>query len=119
MSLSAFYPAIQWWFSSRLGEPTEAQHLGWPLVGRGLHTLIAAPTGSGKTLAGFLWAIGQLLKSGPALPDAVRVLYVSPLRALSNDEQKNLQAPLAEMRALEPALPALRVDVRTGDTSPV
>ncbi|MFB3819465.1 MAG: DEAD/DEAH box helicase, partial [Candidatus Methylomirabilales bacterium] len=87
-------------------------------IREGRHTLLAAPTGSGKTLAAFLSALDALLRQGPALPDATRVVYVSPLRALSNDVQKNLQAPLGEIRAGDPGLPDVRVLVRTGDTPP-
>src|SRR6185295_11156766 len=115
-SLSAFHPSVRDWFGARLGEPTPPQRDGWPLIREGRHTLIAAPTGSGKTLAAFLSAIDGLLRQGEALPDRTQVVYVSPLRALSNDVQKNLQGPLAEIRALDPTLPELRVLVRTGDT---
>ncbi len=115
--LAPFHPAIQAWFASRLGEPTRPQREGWPLIREGRHTLIAAPTGSGKTLAAFLSAIDSLLRQGPELPDRTQVLYVSPLRALSNDVQKNLSGPLCEIRAQEPFLPEIRVLVRTGDTS--
>ena len=83
-----------------------------------MNTLIAAPTGSGKTLAAFLSAIDSLIRQGPSLKDETQVLYVSPLRALSNDVQKNLQGPLAEIRALDPSVPDVRVLVRTGDTPP-
>ena len=115
-SLAAFHPSVRNWFGARLGEPTPPQRDGWPLIRDGRHTLIAAPTGSGKTLAAFLSAIDSLLRQGPVLPDATQVLYVSPLRALSNDVQKNLQGPLAEIRTADPSLPELRVLVRTGDT---
>jgi len=115
-SLSTFHPAVRRWFSGRFGDPTECQRDGWPAIAAGLHTLIAAPTGSGKTLAAFLSAIDSLFRLGRDLPDCTRVLYVSPLRALSNDVSKNLQAPLAEIRALDPGLPEVRVLVRTGDT---
>jgi ATP-dependent Lhr-like helicase len=115
-SLSSFHPAIQAWFATRLGEPTPPQREGWPLISEGRHTLIAAPTGSGKTLAAFLSAIDGLIRQGGSLPEETSVLYVSPLRALSNDVQKNLQGPLAEIRALDPELPEVRVLVRTGDT---
>jgi len=114
--LSSFHPAVRDWFASRLGEPTAPQRDGWPHIRAGHHTLIAAPTGSGKTLAAFLSAIDALLRSGPELTDETRVLYVSPLRALANDVQKNLLGPLAEMRAADPSLPDVRVLVRTGDT---
>ena len=114
--LTAFHPSVQGWFRARLGEPTPPQRDGWPLIREGRHTLIAAPTGSGKTLAAFLSAIDSLLRQGKDLPDVTQVVYVSPLRALSNDVQKNLQGPLAEIRAADPSLPELRVLVRTGDT---
>jgi ATP-dependent Lhr-like helicase len=113
--LGRFHPAVRSWFSARLGEPTAPQREGWPLIREGRHTLIAAPTGSGKTLAAFLAAVDGLFRT-PSLEDATRVLYVSPLRALSNDVQKNLQGPLAEIRAADAALPEVRVEVRTGDT---
>ena len=94
-ALSQFHPAVQSWFESRLGEPSAPQRDGWPLIRDGRNVLIAAPTGSGKTLAGFLSAIDELFQQGPSLPDETQVVYVSPLRALSNDIQKNLQGPLA------------------------
>src|SRR5262249_42235491 len=81
---SPFHPAVAEWFTSRFGQATPPQQEGWPAIGEGRHTLIAAPTGSGKTLAAFLWAIDGLFRQGEALPDATQVLYVSPLRALSN-----------------------------------
>ncbi len=115
--LEGFHPAVQTWFTTRLGEPTPPQSEGWPAIRQGRHTLIAAPTGSGKTLAAFLSAIDTLIRQGQALADETQVLYVSPLRALSNDVQKNLQGPLAEIRALDPSVPEVRVLVRTGDTS--
>ncbi len=118
MPLSSFHPAVRDWFSERLGEPTECQRAGWPAIAAGENALIAAPTGSGKTLAAFLWAVDRLLRRPVPLPDATEVLYVSPLRALSNDVHRNLQAPLAEIRALDASLPEIRVDVRTGDTPP-
>src|SRR3954470_17292517 len=111
-----FHPAVQRWFGDRLGAPTAPPREGWPLIHEGRNVLIAAPTGSGKTLAAFLSALDGLLQQGSALPDETRVLYVSPLRALSNDVQKNLQGPLAEIRGLDPSLPEVRVLVRTGDT---
>lgn len=116
MPLAGFHPTIQRWFAERLGPPTEPQRVGWPLIREGRHTLIAAPTGTGKTLAAFLSAIDGLARQTFLLPDELRVLYVSPLRALSNDVQKNLQGPLRELLALDPDLPDIRVLVRTGDT---
>ncbi len=114
--LAEFHPAVRNWFASRLGEPTPPQVQGWPVIRAGKNTLIAAPTGSGKTLAAFLSAIDSLIRQGSALRDETQVLYVSPLRALSNDVQKNLQGPLAEIAALDPSVPEVRVLVRTGDT---
>jgi len=116
-ALGQFHPAVRNWFATRLGEPTPPQRDGWPAIREGRHTLIAAPTGSGKTLAAFLSAIDSLIRLGPELADETQVLYVSPLRALSNDVQKNLQGPLEEIRAADPSVPEVRVLVRTGDTS--
>lgn len=93
-----FHPLIRQWFADRMGEPTEVQLLTWPRIAGGEHVLVTAPTGSGKTLAAFLWALDRLLSG--ALPGGqVRVLYVSPLRALNNDIRRNLLAPLEELRA--------------------
>lgn len=91
-----FHPAVRTWFGTALGEPTPAQSRAWPTIRDGRHTLIAAPTGSGKTLAAFLSAIDSLVREGleHGLPDETTVLYVSPLRALSNDIQRNLQVPI-------------------------
>ncbi len=114
----SFHPAVASWFSQRFGEPTPPQRDGWPAIREGRHILIAAPTGFGKTLAAFLAAIDTLIRQGADLADETQILYVSPLRALSNDVQKNLQAPLAEIRAADPSVPEIRVLVRTGDTSP-
>src|ERR1700757_1740574 len=121
-SLGAFHPAVQKWFEDRLGEPTLPQLEGWPRIREGRHTLIAAPTGSGKTLAAFLAAIDSLVRQGieGALPDETQVVYVSPLKALSNDIQRNLEAPLAgisgELQAQGLPCPEIRAWVRTGDT---
>lgn len=122
MAKTPFHPIIDGWFASRFGEPTEAQSGGWPHIAAGRHALIAAPTGSGKTLAAFLSAIDSLLKEAleGRLEDRVSVVYVSPLKALSHDIRRNLEAPLAEIAA-EAAkagrlLPPLRAAVRTGDT---
>ncbi len=122
MSLDRFHPAVASWFETSLGAPTPCQTQAWEAVAAGRHTLIAAPTGSGKTLAGFLSAIDALVRDsrrGP-LPDATRVLYVSPLKALGNDVQKNLEAPLAGIDRILAAGGApgsgIRAMVRTGDT---
>ncbi len=121
-SLRAFDPHIRRWFSRTFGEPSEPQRLGWPAIASGANTLILAPTGTGKTLAAFLWGIHQLVTRGREmpLPNAVQILYVSPLKALSNDVHRNLEQPLAALRSeLERAgesFPEIRVAVRTGDT---
>jgi ATP-dependent helicase Lhr and Lhr-like helicase len=123
MPLSSFHPAVARWFASELGEPTEPQQSAWPSIARGEHALIAAPTGSGKTLAAFLAAIDALVREGieRGLPNEARVLYLSPLRALSHDVDKNLQLPLGgvarELRAMGIEPPAIRTWVRTGDTT--
>ncbi|HVH67516.1 MAG TPA: DEAD/DEAH box helicase [Gemmatimonadales bacterium] len=122
MSVAGFHPTIQRWFEGRFHEPTEPQRQAWPLIRQGRNTLIAAPTGSGKTFAAFLAAIDSLLCQGldGSLADATQVLYVSPLKALSNDVQKNLAEPLAEIRRTLEAqcLPdvEIRTLLRTGDT---
>lgn len=127
-ALAAFLPAVQAWFRAALGEPTPPQALGWPAIKRGEHTLILSPTGSGKTLAAFLWGIDQIYREMSAPPEdgageleeGVRLLYVSPLKALNNDVERNLRVPLAGIRRvgeeLGQALPRLDVLVRTGDT---
>ncbi len=125
MSLELFHPATAAWFRKTFAAPTEAQAAAWPAIRAGRPTLIAAPTGSGKTLAAFLAAIDSLVCEGleRGLEDECRVLYVSPLKALSNDIQKNLQAPLVGIRnqLLESCLPDvdIRAQVRTGDTPQV
>ena len=122
MSLSRFHPVIERWFSNRFAEPTEPQKRAWPVIQEGGDVLIAAPTGSGKTFAAFLSAIDGLVRQGlnGELRDEIQVVYVSPLKALSNDVQKNLSEPLAEIRATlaEQGLPDIEVRtlVRTGDT---
>ncbi len=125
MPLSSFHPLIQQWFASRFDAPTEPQCRGWPPIAAGEHTLIAAPTGSGKTLAAFLAVIDRLLREGlesGGLEETTRVVYVSPLRALSNDMHRNLHQPLEEIlelgRSQGYAMPELRVGLRTGDSSP-
>ncbi|MCB9879724.1 MAG: DEAD/DEAH box helicase [Planctomycetes bacterium] len=114
--LERFHPTVARWFADRLGEPSPPQVAGWPHIAAGEHTLIAAPTGSGKTLAAFLHALDALLQQGEALADELQVVYVSPLRALANDVQKNLQQPLAELRLCDATLPDVQVAVRSGDT---
>src|SRR6187401_1935048 len=102
MAFSAFHYVVRRWFAAEIGEPTSAQLRAWDAIAAGRHTLIAAPTGSGKTLAAFLTAINALLeesRTGP-LPDEVRVLYVSPLKALSTDVHKNLSTPCAGIERL-------------------
>lgn len=117
-----FHPLVRRWFSTQLGPPTAAQNEGWGHIAAGRDTLIAAPTGSGKTLAAFLWALNRLIERGTdgTLPDKTAVVYVSPLKALGNDIQKNLRRPLDEINALAVATgdstPPIRVAVRSGDT---
>src|SRR6201993_4479852 len=118
-----FHPAVRAWFERTFAAPTPAQRAAWPVIAAQRHVLIAAPTGSGKTLAAFLAAIDELVRTGVtagALPDETLVLYVSPLKALSNDIQRNLEAPLAGIRAelQRLGLPdvEIRPQVRTGDT---
>ncbi|HVU89976.1 MAG TPA: DEAD/DEAH box helicase [Pirellulales bacterium] len=117
-----FHPIIERWFRDRIGTPTEPQRRGWRSIASGHHTLIAAPTGSGKTLAAFLWCLDRLFRQGMAgeLANETQVVYVSPLKALSNDIHRNLEVPLAEIRAaaIEAGhrAPPIRAAVRTGDT---
>src|SRR5947209_6161941 len=116
--LDLFLPPVRDWFRSALGEPTPPQRLGWPAIAAGRHTLILAPTGSGKTLAAFLACLDQLWRQPPP-SDGMRVLYVSPLKALNNDIHRNLQVPLegvaAAARRLGQSLPVITTAVRTGD----
>ncbi|MGH7588357.1 MAG: DEAD/DEAH box helicase, partial [Gemmatimonadota bacterium] len=128
-SLAGFHPAVRRWFEDRFpGGPSSPQTRGWPAIRSGRHVLIAAPTGSGKTLAAFLAAIDDLVRlglsgdaDGPGiLPDETRVVYISPLKALGNDIEKNLQEPLAgirrELARLGQPDVEIRTAVRTGDT---
>src|SRR5436190_10039033 len=121
--MPTFHPLVSQWFSETFGEPTPAQRLGWEAIGSGRHTLIAAPTGSGKTLAAFLTALDGLFQEGlrGSLPDEVRVLYVSPLKALSADIHKNLALPrraiVGRAEALGLQHPRITAAVRTGDTT--
>ena len=122
--IDTFHPAVAAWFAAHFPAATAAQARAWPAIQAGEHTLVAAPTGSGKTLTGFLAAIDALVREalahGGELPDATQVIYVSPLKALSNDIQINLDAPLAGIRAelARLGLPevTIRTAVRTGDT---
>ncbi len=121
-SLAWAHPLVAEWFVSRFGTPTEPQEQGWPEILAGRTTLISAPTGSGKTLAAFLICIDRLVRKALAgdLRDCTEVLYVSPLKALGNDIQKNLEIPLGEILALAGQrgllMPEIRTAVRTGDT---
>ena len=121
---SLFHPAVAAWFDTSFAAATAAQADAWPLLKAGRHTLIAAPTGSGKTLAAFMAAIDDLVRQGveDGLKDETQIVYVSPLKALSNDIQRNLEAPLAGIRAelAHRGLPDvdIRAWVRTGDTAP-
>src|ERR1700723_4751144 len=122
-ALDSFHPAVAAWFSRTFDAPTPAQERAWPALQSGQHVLVAAPTGAGKTFAAFLAAIDQLVKEGlqVPLPDETRILYVSPLKALSNDIQRNLEAPLngigEELAALGLPDVEIRAVVRTGDTT--
>ena len=122
MALSHFHPIVADWFSGSFAAPSECQVAAWEAIKSGQDTLIAAPTGSGKTLAAFLSAIDELVREGEVfgLPDETRVLYISPLKALSNDIQKNLDGPLEAIHARlfeHGAMQfAIRTQVRTGDT---
>ena len=126
MSFFDFHPLIERWFFDRFEAPTEPQSLGWPHIAAGENTLIAAPTGSGKTLTAFLAVIDRLLKEsieGQLAEQGMRIVYVSPLRALSNDMHRNLSVPLEELNALAAEefsgvpIAQLRVGLRTGDTT--
>src|SRR5690349_10491363 len=122
IALAWAHPLVRDWFVNRFGSPTEPQMEGWPHILAGKTTLISAPTGSGKTLAAFLTCIDRLVRKALSgeLTDRTEVLYVSPLKALSNDIQKNLEIPLGEILQLAVArgmlMPEIRTAVRTGDT---
>jgi ATP-dependent Lhr-like helicase len=121
-SLAWAHPLVQEWFINKFGTPTEPQEQGWPHILAGRTTLISAPTGSGKTLAAFLICIDRLVRKALSggLTDRTEILYVSPLKALGNDIQKNLEGPLGEITALAGEkgllMPEIRTAVRTGDT---
>ena len=104
-SLEPFSPAVRSWVEQTFAGPTPAQELGWPAIASGRHVVVQAPTGSGKTLAAFLWALDRARPGG-----GTQVLYVSPLKALNYDVERNLRGPLAGLES------KLRVAVRTGDT---
>src|SRR5688572_9661336 len=123
MQSFGFHPTVARWFERTFGSPTEPQSRGWPEIQSGRHVLISAPTGSGKTLAAFLASLDALFRQGVTGPlsDETQVIYVSPLKALSNDIRKNLQEPLAGIRSLLLQTDGrdieVRAEVRTGDTS--
>src|SRR5262245_56324664 len=123
MALHDFHPAVRAWFERSFPSATSVQQQAWPAIAAGKNVLVAAPTGSGKTLTAFLWAIDELVRQGldGRLEDRTQVLYISPLKALSNDIEKNLQGPLRGIRNVlkEQGLPEadIRVMVRTGDTT--
>src|SRR5262245_45591038 len=119
--LAAFHSSVREWFERAFDGPTRAQALGWPAIARGESSLIFAPTGSGKTLAAFLWCLDRLMFApAPAKNRRCRVLYVSPLKALAVDVERNLRAPLAGIARVaesrgEPYLNPV-IAIRTGDT---
>src|SRR2546429_3707983 len=121
-ALDLFSPAAREWFRSAFAAPTEVQERGWRAVASGRHTLMTAPTGSGKTLAAFLWCLDRLAVESPVPParERCRVLYVSPLKALAVDVERNLRAPLVGLRLQAERLglpvPDIAVAIRSGDT---
>src|SRR3954463_8596993 len=110
MPLSAFTPQVREWFTRAFAEPTAAQSQAWPAIATGQHALISAPTGSGKTLAAFLWALARLVAEPTGEDRRTRLVYVSPLKALSYDIERNLRAPLRGIGG------DITVGIRTGDT---
>jgi ATP-dependent Lhr-like helicase len=115
MPLSSFSPRVRSWFEDAFSAPTPAQAGAWPAIAAGEHVLLSAPTGSGKTLAAFLWALDRLGSGEDLAGGGTRVLYISPLKALAYDIERNLKAPLAGI-GRAPGAPAVRVGIRTGDT---
>ncbi len=120
-ALNLFHPLVRQWFREQVGAPTDIQIKAWPEIAKGNHVLVTAPTGSGKTLAAFLWAINNFLVSREPV-EKMRVLYISPLKALNNDIQRNLTKPLEELQkyfdSAGMTLPKIRTAVRSGDTEP-
>src|SRR6201992_2900582 len=122
-SLESFSPAPRAWFTAVFAAPTAAQAEAWTAIGKGEDTLVIAPTGSGKTLAAFLWALDRLgaTPPPPGPKQRRRVLYISPLKALATDIERNLRAPLTGIRHAARSLgleePDIQVAVRTGDTA--
>src|SRR5258706_9197093 len=122
--LAPFQPATRGWFAAAFEAPTRPQTLGWPAIARGASTLILSPTGSGKTLTAFLWCLNRLMFTpAPPKPGRCRVLYVSPLKALAVDVERNLRAPLAGIAQIaagrgDAYLPP-SIAIRTGDTPQV
>src|SRR5215210_4746896 len=108
--VAPFSDATRRWFEASFEAPTPAQDAGWPTIASGANTLICAPTGSGKTLSAFLWGIDSLARRPEELGTGVRIVYVSPLKALSYDVERNLRAPLQGIKA------EISVGLRTGDT---
>jgi ATP-dependent helicase Lhr and Lhr-like helicase len=118
--MQKFHPLIQKWFLSKYKNPTDIQEKGWKEIASGSHTLMTAPTGSGKTLAAFLWSLNQLI-TGVWPSGMIRILYISPLKALNNDVKKNLTEPLEELKAYfeehDTPFPEIKIGIRSGDTS--
>lgn len=114
-ALDSFHPQVSNWFKDRFKLPTAVQRAAWPVIASGAHALITAPTGSGKTLTAFLWSLNRFANQ-EWQPGATRLLYVSPLKALNNDIQRNLLEPLKELGEAH-AIPCLKVQTRSGDTS--
>jgi ATP-dependent Lhr-like helicase len=114
LTAARFHDGISSWFDDNFDAPTDVQASSWPRIASGEHLLITAPTGSGKTLTAFLWSLNRFA-TGELVPGATRVLYISPLKALNNDIQRNLLTPLAALQA-SGSLPELRVQTRSGDT---